>query len=308
MKKTLFISLLFAVISIVTNAQKLTLLPQVGFENTKTSLNFNDLSTISPMNMNFTPHAGFRLDYQSKKGFGPYIAIGTTRPGINFRFTDPENAMNSFSAVAGNMQVRLESGLQYSIKPITLGKSKNIKKITQPAGESTTKSRCGKTYFSSKCGNKATESNKQTKSQRSWMSIQPFVGFAYVPTARTGMISKVHSGQTTYEYRAGYQHAALAGGTSFEFGKNSQRIVTATVSYFNGIGNLNEESITIANGAKTTTTVIKSDVSGWNLKLGIPFTLAQKKQKPVVETKQKSTQEYKRKCGQYRIIYKCNQQ
>lgn len=309
MKKIIFISLLFTVLSIVTNAQKLTLLPQVGFENTKTSLSFNDANTISPMNMNFTPQAGLRLDYQSKKGFGPYVGISTTRPGINFRFTDPENAVNSFSAVAGNMQVRLESGLQYSIKPITLGKSKNIKKITEPANESTTKRSCGRTYLSSRCGNKTSESNRQVKTQRSWLSIQPFAGFAYVPTAKTGMVSKVQGGQTTYEYRAGYQHAALAAGTSFEFGKNSQRIMTATVSYFNGIGNLNEESITISNGAKTTSTVIKSNASGWNLKVGIPFTLAQKKPAVKQKAEQKSTYEYKSKCGQYRILYKsCNRQ
>ncbi|WP_276503410.1 hypothetical protein [Terrimonas pollutisoli] len=306
MKKILFISLLF---SLEMYAQKLTLLPQVGFENTKTSLNFNDLSTISPMNMNFTPHAGIRLDYQSKKGFGPYIGVSTTRPGINFRFTDAENVMNSFSAVAGNMQVRLESGLQYSIKPITLGKSKNIEKITAPANENKTKSNCGRTYLSSRCGSKATESKKQPANQRSWVSIQPALGFAYVPTAKTGVISKTQGGQTIYEYRAGYHNAAFTAGAGFEFGKNSQRIMTATISYFNGIGNLNEESITTSTGTKPTTTIIKSDVSGWNLKVGIPFTLAQKKQKPVVEIKQKSTQEYKGKCGQYRIIYKsCHQQ
>ncbi|MFC0774732.1 hypothetical protein [Terrimonas alba] len=308
MKKILFISLLFTILSVGINAQKLTLLPQAGFENTKTTLNFNDLSTISPMNMNFTPHAGIRLDYQSKKGFGPYIGIATTRPGINFRFTDPENAMNSFSAVTGNMQVRLESGLQYSIKPIALGKSKNIKKIAQPAGEGTTISRCGKTYFSSRCGNKATESKKQPTNQRSWVSIQPALGFAYVPAAKTGVISKTQGGQTIYEYRAGYHNAAFTAGAGFEFGKNSQRIMTATISYFNGIGNLNEESITTSTGIKPTTTIIKSDVSGWNLKVGIPFTLAQKKHKPVVEIKQKSTQEYKGKCGQYRTFYKSYQQ
>ena len=305
MKKMLFISLLFAVIFNVTNAQKLTLLPQVGFENTNTSLNFNNLTSISPMNMNFTPQASLRLYYQSKRGFGPYVGISTTRPGVNFRFTDPGNAMNSFSAVTGSMQVALESGLQYSTKPITLGKAKTEKAAAPAMSKPLAKGGCVKSNLVNRCAGKTAEKTSQSKNQRTWLSIQPFLGFAYVPTAKTGLTSKVQGGQTNYEYRAGYHNAALAAGTSFEFGKNSQRVMTATVSYFNGIGNLNEESISVTSGGKTTVTNIKSDISGWNLKLGIPVTLFQKKP----EKKQKSMREYKSECGQYRIIYKrCNYQ
>jgi len=66
-------------IASAVSAQKLSLTPQVGFENSKTSVNYNNLRSFIPLNGNFNPQLSLRLDYKFKQGFGPYIGASTSR-------------------------------------------------------------------------------------------------------------------------------------------------------------------------------------------------------------------------------------
>jgi len=121
----------------------------------------------------------------------------------------------------------------------------------------------------------------------------------YIPWATTNVVTKTQSGQTSYEYNAGNWKTSFMAGTSFEFGRNKTRLFTVSVNYFKGLGNLGTESLTTDNGTKSVTTTFKSASAGWNLGIGIPFTLGSKK--PAA----KKTIEKPHGCGQQRIIYRC---
>src|SRR5262249_46186295 len=120
-----------------------------------------------------------------------------------------------------------------------------------------------------------------------------------IPFAPSSIESEVQNGQTIHEYTAGNWNTAVLAGTSFEFGKNSTRLFTVSVNYFKGLGNLGTETVTAQAGGKTVTANLKSSVSGWNMRIGIPFTLGGAKKTT------KKPQSTKSGCGQYRTIYRC---
>jgi hypothetical protein len=307
----------FVALGYAANAQKFSLLPQVGFENSKTTIRYNGLSSFSPLGgVKFSPQISLRLNYESKQGHGLFLGVATSRSLVSFSFADPENGMNNYTATTSDMRLRLEGGYQFSSKPIYFNKNKtNQSSAAKPdqknAGKKncsshTAGSQCAKNYTSSsRCSDNANKVKPQTqKSKGTWIRIQPSVGMAYIPTVKAGVVSKTQGSQTLYEYRAGNWNTALITGTGFEFGKNSTRQFTISINYIKGIGNLSTETISMASGIKTVTTTLQSAVSGWNMKAGIPFTLGTKK--PATRTKtEKKTQQPKINCAQYRI-YRCN--
>jgi hypothetical protein len=100
--------------------KKLSLTPQVGFENSKTSVNYNELGSFAPLGGEFNPQVSLRLDYKFKQGFGPYFGASTSRSVVLYSFNDIENGMNLYNATKANMQVRMEAGYQFTTKPILL--------------------------------------------------------------------------------------------------------------------------------------------------------------------------------------------
>ena len=94
-------------------------------------------------------------------------------------------------------------------------------------------------------------------------------------------------------------------GMAFEFGKNKTRLFTVGVNYFKGLGNLNTQTISTVTGSKTLTTQLSSEVSGWNMRIGVPFSLGAKKSSAQKQTQSK-TQQPKRSCSQYRVMYRCS--
>ena len=90
------------------------------------------------------------------------------------------------------------------------------------------------------------------------------------------LFQKTEGGQTTYEYRAGNWNTAFTAGMGFEFGRNKQRLMNVSVNYFTGIGNMGKQTITATSGTKTSVANLESSASGWNMRIGIPFTLAEK--------------------------------
>jgi hypothetical protein len=295
MRNTVLTLFLFVVFGYAANSQRFSLLPQVGFENSKTKIGFNDLGSFSPIGVKFSPQASLRLNYSSKQGHGFFLGVATSRSVVSFSFTDPETGMNNFTATAGNMQLRMEGGYQFNTKPISLKSSK------QPSvNNSTQKKSCcaGSSHCCSRNSNKAKEQSFN-KSKNSWVRIQPSIGMGFIPATKNDIVAKTQAGQTTYQYNAGNWNTALIAGTAFEFGRGRTRQFTVSVNYFKGLGNMGEKTISSVSGGKAVTTILESASSGWNVKVGIPFTL-NAKNKP-----DRKTEHHRSGCGQYRIMYRC---
>lgn len=285
-----------------TYAQGFTLLPQVGFENSFTKVKLNDLSSFSPMSGRVAPQASLLLNYSAKSGHGFFAGAATSKSIVNFAFTDPETAMNTYVASTGEMQVRLEGGYLFSSKPIYFSKSKKSSGKAEQSKTTSSKSGCHRTYSS--CSKKSGE-KQTTKNKGSWMKIQPSLGMAYMPGTGSDLIATDNSGTAGYEYRAGNWNTALLAGAGFEFGKNNTRQFTVSVNYFKGLGNLGTETLTTQNSGKTVVTDFESVASGWNLRVGIPFSLSQKKQVKAAPAAAKPATQAKPKCGQYKPAYRC---
>ncbi len=297
-----------------TNAQRFSILPQVGFENSKTNISYNDLSSFSPVGVKFSPQGSLRLNYASKQGHGFFLGVASSRSTIVFSFADPETGMNNFATTTGNMQLRLEGGYQFNSRPIYFNKS-NSSTAKKPEAATTEKKQCGsyaarsgchKNYSSSysRCSDK-NKTKSAAKNSGSWVRIQPSIGMGYIPFVKSDVISKTQNGQTTYEYRAGNWNTALIAGTGFEFGRNKTKLFTVSINYFKGLGNLNTQTLSTVSGTKSVTTTLKSEVSGWNLRIGIPFTLGGPRPATKPKTEKKTEQIRKTSCGQYRVIYRC---
>src|SRR5687767_14489346 len=186
--RTAMITGLVAVFGYAASAQ-FSLLPQVGFENSRTNISYNNLNDFSPLGVKFSPQASLRMDYKFKKGHGPFLGVSSSRSLVSFSFSDPDNGMNIFNATTGDMQLRLEGGYQYSSKPIYFNKNKSQrssvsskssyyktsgqKKSCGTEYTSRSSSSCGKTKiesYSSRCG--SSNKIKQTmakKEKGSWM-------------------------------------------------------------------------------------------------------------------------------------------
>jgi len=312
--RSLALSGLFIVSALAMNAQKLSLTPQVGFENSRTSVNYNELGSFAPLGGEFNPQVSLRLDYKFKQGFGPYIGASTSRSGVLYSFNDIENGMNAYAATKANMQLRMEAGYQYTTKPILFNKTKqstNSSKTKSPGkssyGSYSSRGRCSKSYSSqsSRCQSKSSAAKKtENKNKGGWVRLQPSMGIGYIAAPKTDIVTKTDGTQTAYEYRAGNWNTAFLTGMGFEFGKNSQRLLNVSINYFAGIGNMDKQTISNESGIKTTYATLESKASGWNMRIGIPFTLAEKKtanQKNTNKTKKtnscnKTRTEYKYRC------------
>ncbi len=306
----------FVAFGYAANAQKFSLLPQVGFENSRTTVRYNNLSSFSPAGVVFSPQVGLQFSYKSKPGHGFFLGASSSRNIVQYSFTDPENGMNDFKTTTGDMQFRLEGGYQFSSKPFYFKKPAN--KMNKPAENKVSeKKACGSYSYKSHCTKNKTASSRppntdkvkqapQSSNKGSWVRLQPSAGMGFIPFTYTDVVTTTEGGQTNYEYRAGNWNTALMTGMGFEFGKNKTRLFTVNVNYFKGIGNLNTQTISTVTGTKTLTTQLQSNVSGWNMRFGMPFTLGAKKPAIKQPTTEKKTQQQKPSCGHYRLMYRCN--
>ena len=164
--------LLFVASGYVANSQRFSLLPQVGFENSKTKISYNDLASFAPEGVKFTPQASLRLNYSSKQGHGFFLGAATSRSIVSFSFTDPETLSNTYSATAGSMQLRMEGGYQFNSKPISLGKSK------QTSTNTTAKKNCSSAKTEN-CSSGSVLPVVQTRQKRIQLARIQVPGFAY---------------------------------------------------------------------------------------------------------------------------------
>src|SRR5688572_15875020 len=281
MRNAVLALLLFGATAGAAQAQRFSLLPQVGFESSKTSISYNKQGYFVPTGVKFSPQASLRVDYTSKKGHGLFLGMTSSRNAVEFNFADPETGMTNYNASPADMQLRFESGYQFSSKPIYFNKSKaSTAKTSSTANKSSgsvSKSSCGRSTEKSysRCGS---SSKQKTTTQKNvakggWVRIQPSVGMGFIPTDQSEIAAKTQNGQQVYHYTAGEWNTAVMGGLGFEFGKNKTRLLTVSLNYLKGMGNMDEQTLTTVAGSKTTTTTLASKSAAWNLRVGIPFTL-----------------------------------
>jgi hypothetical protein len=298
--RTAILICLFVVFRYAANAQ-FFLLPQLGFENSRNSLEFNELNSVAKNNA--IPQGAIRLDYKFKKGHGPFVGIATSQSIVRFNFSDRETGMDAYKVSRGNTQLRLEGGYQLSTKPIYFKKSAATMKSSKAQHlNNRTKKGCGGYIARGTCGSKSSKATAARAIDRgSWVRIQPSLGVAYIPFTPSSEIEIKHLGaQTGYQYNAGNWKTALITGVGFEFGKNALSKFNVSINYARNISKL-EQSITTESGTKLITTSLKSQASSWNLRMGIPISLHKKKsviaKQPVIK---RSFLEEK-KCSQYKI-------
>lgn len=293
----------------VSNAQKFTLLPQAGLESFKTSVQFNNLPSFSPKDLQLAPRLGLRMDYAFKKIGGPYLGVATSRSSAAINFTNPENGIDVTSVSTGRMQLRLEAGYQISSKPFYFNKSGAAKKAAAAAVQKAAAVRsmysrgsCTR-YHSGGCGNSSSRVApvSQIAADKGWyVAIQPSIGLAYIPAVKS-TVSIQSMDPKGISYVAGNMSSAFVAGTGFEFGENTDRKFNVSIQYIKGIGNLNTRAVTTFSGSKATTTMLGSSVSGWNVSFGIPISLSKKKvlvkQMPVYQERKAIPSQHR--CGQY---------
>ena len=284
---------------------QLTILPQAGLENPTTKISYNNLPYFSPVNQ-LQPQFGVRADYKFKGGFGPFLGLATSRSGVSYNFTDPENGMTAYNASLAKTQLQIQGGLKYSTKPIYFKQKGSTPTAKGTSSEKT--STCHSFYssctrYSSSCCKKSSAEQKAKAQKQSWsMRIQPSAGFGFVPSGRSDLVTEISNGQPSYTYNSGSMKTAFLTGVGFEFAKNKARLFTLSVNYFKGLSN-NETTFTTESAAKTTTTTLNSKVSGWNASIGIPIGFSKKSSSVTHKTEHKSTYDYQ----QYRIEhrYRC---
>lgn len=304
--RTAALALFLVAFTFAASAQKFTLLPQAGFENSRSIIQFNDQNILAPLGVRISPQASLRLNYTTKTGQGFYVGLASSRSTMLIEFTNPETAINSFTSMAGNYKARIEAGYQFTSPKINLGKAKQIVQKTSSVNRSSGYSgRCGG-YSSSRCGNKSSSDRKVVSKPASWVRIQPSIGLGFIPGAGSDLLTKPSGLETGYEYRAANYNTALLTGANIEFGKGNKGLMTISLNYFNGNG-INKQSIITSQGNKISTTTLRSDVSGWNLRVGIPLSMSktstQKKKVIQVQNIEKKEKPQNR-CGQYRM-YRC---
>jgi hypothetical protein len=298
--RTAILAGLFAVFGTIANAQ-LNILPQVGIEDARTTLQYNGQPAFSPLCLKPSPQASLRLDYVFNKMHGPWISAGTSRHLISYQFANPETGMNEYAATKEDTKLRLEAGYQVKTKPIYL------KKKAAPAiQENNYRSHCQRQTERSSCGSKATQLKARKSDRGSWLKLAPAAGIAYIPSAPGSAIeAKTSAAGNSYTYNAGNWRTAFLGGIGFEFGKNNRQHFNLSLNYLKGFGNnLDTKQITTVSGNKTTNTSLSSSSSAWSLKMGVPISLSKKKATVKEQVVEEIFIRETRKCGTDKSQYK----
>ena len=291
MKPAAFTMMPVLFVAISANAQ-LSFLPQLGFEQSKTLVQYNNSSSFSPIGSQANLKANLRMDYRFKKGHGPYIAVGTAPGAVAFSFNDIANAATNFKAAQNSLQWKLEGGYQYTSKPI------NLKKASAKQAEKTTtqntevRSKCGSYYSYQRQERTATTAKKQDNNLN--LRLQPSVGVAYLPSIKNDVVSNGSS----YQYNAGNYKTAFTSGMGFEFARGKQRLFTITAFYTKGLGNL-DETITSIQNNKDVNNLVSSNTSSWGLMAGVPFSFTKKQKVVLKPVTTQPSRTYRSKCQFY---------
>ena len=178
--RTAALALFLVAFTFATRAQKFTLLPQAGFENSRSIIQFNDQNSLAPLGVRISPQASLRLNYTSKTGQGFFVGLASSRSTVLVSFTNPEAAFNSFSSMAGNYKARLEAGYQFTSPKINFGKGQKTTSSSS-VNRSSGSGRCGG-YCASRCGNRSSseENNHQAHLMGSHSAIYWFGLYSWI--------------------------------------------------------------------------------------------------------------------------------
>lgn len=286
MKPTILFSLGFVALGFIADAQQITFMPQAGIQSSRTAIQYNNGPSFLPSGGQLSPFMGARFDYKSKKGHGAFIGVASNRSIVSYDFPNPETGMKVYQANAGNFKMALQGGYQFSTKPMYFKKpvaAKSSKAISEnySGNHYGERSRCG--GYGGHCSRSnnsvASQNRVVPTSDKGWyMSVQPSIGAAFIPSVGESVSMKTAGSQPMYSYKAGNYSAGIVSGVGFEFGKNDQRRITFSLNYLKGIANLGNEKFVSSSEIKPAVTNLKSTSSGWTLSAGIPITLNKKKQ------------------------------
>lgn len=288
MKSTVLTVTAFLLLGTAANAQ-LSFLPQVGFEQNRTSLNYNALST-SGMQGNFK--AALKVDYRFKSGHSPFVNVATSPAPMHFSFNESGTLMNNGQSVKENLRLRLEAGYQYSSKPIQLGKSSSASKmVTTPVSQEgiTQKRSCGSSSYTSRCGSQKMRTKSVQATEALAMRLQPSVALAYIPANN----QTIKSGGGGFTYDANNWKTAIVPAMGFEFDRGRQRLFTLTVFYTKPLQQT-KESFTSLSTTKPVITSLQSAASTWGMTLGVPFSFTKTKAAKTHREKKECTRTYSR--------------
>ena len=298
---------LFVFVSYAANAQ-FSILPQLGMETLRTTIQSGDFSSFSPAGLQFAPRLSVRAAYSLKSGQGAFLGIATGSPAVQFKFTDPKAAREAYTTATKDLQLRLEAGYQFTSKPITLKKSANTSVVNAsnytPAyrqGGSPVGGRCAGHHMS--CGMRSAASRSgnalvraMPKDNGVYLRIKPSIGVAIAPS-QGGVSTEMNAGRPTYNYIAG-SNTALIAGTAFEIGKRNEPGLVLSVNYLRGLSK-NTQTITSSDVLKPTVATFSSMTSGFNISVGVPLSF--KKKTVVTQTPQISQPYHSGQCGRYRM-------
>ena len=255
-----------------------SILPQVGMERTRTSVNYDHLGSVTPLGTKTGLSASLRFDYRFRGGHGPFAGIATSPGVMVWSFSNPSAALSS-PKNTGPLQWRLEAGYQYSSRPLALG--------NRSAKASSSKSGNNKGFG---CG----AGRRPLKQPVLHMRIQPSVAFAWLLGARQDLSTKGGG----YVYRAGNFNKAIVPGMAVELGRGRERLVNLGFYYTLPLVSDQTVRITSVQNGKPVTTSFSSAQHSWSLRIGLPVSLVTHK-KPV--TRQQQKKDCSSRCGSYRI-------
>src|SRR5215203_4443968 len=272
MKPAAFTLMLVLLVTITANAQ-LSFLPQIGLEQSKTSVSINDLPSFSPMGVNNFLKANLRMDYRFKNGHSPYVSFGTSPGVVAYSFTDPSNAANNFKTAAGSLQWRMEGGYQYSSKPIILKKNSGKQAAASTTQNVVTKKSCGSYYYYHRSTEKTAAKTTAKQNNNLTLRLQPSIGVAYLPSIDDDLVFN----GSLYQYNAGNYKTAMVSGMGFEFGKGKQRLFTLSLFYTKGLDIQDDQTIANIENDKMASTTLNSTTSSWGMTVGVPFSFSKNK-------------------------------
>jgi hypothetical protein len=289
MKSTVLTGLLCLATGATLHAQ-FSFLPQVGFEQSRTTLNYNSLSA-SGVEGNL--RASLKMDYRLKGGHGPYVNLGTSPAPVNFAFDNAGQLMKGIQQAENHLQFRMEAGYQYTSKAIQFGKRKSSVSTSTPeqiTETATRKQSCGSATYKSHCSSKKKIAKTALANTNLNMRLQPSVGVAYLPSANEGLKQTANG----FEYAANWK-TALVPAMGFEFAKGKQRLFTLTVFYTQPLG-MQDESFTTSTGTKAVVTNLAPTASTWGMTVGVPFSFAKAAASKPKTEKKEYTKTYYRRC------------
>ncbi|HMJ48149.1 MAG TPA: hypothetical protein VK498_12520 [Ferruginibacter sp.] len=294
MKNT--ITLLLILVGCAANAQ-FSLQPQIGLENSKTTIHSNESGSFSP-GMKFAPRLGLLMNYSFKSGHGGFFGISTNSQAAELKFADPQSILSNYTISGKSLQPVLEGGYQFRSKPISLGSCHSA--ASSSSNSCKNKSSCAgkishcQNISMSHCSKPSSKSNVSGKTL--YMRIIPAAGIVYKPTGAGKIESETKNGQTTYEYNADAR-TALKAGTSFEFGSLNRPKFVISINYLKNLGN-SEETINSVSNGKTQATTFRTRSSAFNVSLGFPLNFSKATSSSQKRGCHRSSPS---RCGQYRI-------